>query len=159
MNRFLRTQKIIKNLTGPGNFDRIAWRALLWIFLSILSLARIKNKTVFGISFLYRTLLKFLIVLVIILRSNVCFSQIVINEVGIAPTGGTDGNGGEYIELFNKSACTQNIGCFVIEFSGTSGTGNATGWTIKIPSGLSIPSGGYFIIGGIAGQAGVVSGT
>src|SRR5438105_2223763 len=117
MNRFLRTQKIIKNLTGPGNFDRIAWRALLWIFSPIISHGTInssKNKTVFGNSLLYRFLLKFLVVLVIFLRSNVCFSQIVINEVGISPTGGTDGNGGEFIELFNKSGCTVNIGCYVV---------------------------------------------
>ncbi|TMI86842.1 MAG: hypothetical protein E6H06_20405, partial [Bacteroidetes bacterium] len=162
MKYFLRTLRIFENSTDPGNLPRIPRRSLL-CFLSMMmwpSKSNSSKERTRAVHFSpFQFLLKFLFVSLIFLRSNISFSQIVINEVGIAPTGGTDGNGGEYIELFNKSACTQNIGCFVIVFSGTSGTGNPTGWTIKIPSGLSIPSGGYFIIGGIAGQAGVVNGT
>src|SRR5689334_14243804 len=106
MSRFLRAQKIIKNLTDPGNFDQITRRRLLWIFSPMISDVTIKSskiKTASQNNLLYRLLLKFLVVLVILLRSNTSFSQVVINEIGIAPTGGTDGNGGEYIELFNKS--------------------------------------------------------
>ena len=72
-----------------------------------------------------------------------------INEVGIAPTGGTDGNGGEFIELFNRSGCDVNIGCYALVFSGTSGSGNPTGWTITIPNGTILTSCSYFLIGGV----------
>jgi hypothetical protein len=73
-------------------------------------------------------------------------AQIVINEIGISPTNGV---GGEYIELYNRSGCAQSIGCFVIVFSGTSTTGgNPTGWTITIPAGTTLAPGGFFLIGG-----------
>ena len=81
--------------------------------------------------------------------------QIVINELGIAPSASSL----EFIELFNKSSCAIDISCYTIVFSGTSGSGNPTGWTVKIPSGKSIAACGYFLIGGIAGAAGVVGGT
>src|SRR5438046_826897 len=153
MKYFLRTLKIFENSTNPGNLPRIPRRSLFCFLQTLIFFSKhdsSKNRTRADHFSPFQILLKFLVVFLIFLRSNLSFSQIVINEVGISPTGGTDGNGGEYIELFNKSGCTMNIGCYVIVFSGTSGTGNPTGWTIKIPSGLSIPSGGYFIIGGIA---------
>lgn len=83
-------------------------------------------------------------------------SQIVINEIGIAPTGGA---GNQFIELFNRNGCTVDVSCYTLVFSSTSGSGNPTGWTIKIPSGKSIAPGGYFLLGGTAGTAGVSSGT
>ncbi len=77
-------------------------------------------------------------------------AQVVINEVGIAPVGN-----GEFIELFNRNGCAVDLGCYTLVFSSTSGGGNPTGWTIKIPSGKTISAGGYFLIGGMAGAAGV----
>jgi len=88
--------------------------------------------------------------------ARVAHSQLVINEVGIAPTGG---NGSQFVELFNRSGCTVDLSCYTLIFSSTSGGGNPTGWTIKIPSGKSIAGGGYFLIGGTAGTAGVSGGT
>lgn len=79
-------------------------------------------------------------------------SQVVINEAGIAPAGGA---GSQFTELFNRSGCAVDLSCYTLVFSSTSGGGNATGWTIKIPSGKSIAAGGYFVIGGTAGTAGV----
>lgn len=78
-------------------------------------------------------------------------TQIVINEVGIAPMPASRG----FIELYNKSNCAVDLSCYTLVFSGTSGAGNATGWTIKIPLGKSIAGCGYFLIGGTAGSAGV----
>lgn len=98
---------------------------------------------------------RFLISLMFIALCCKAKAQIVINELGIAPSVGQL----EFIELYNKSSCAADIGCYTIVFSGTSGSGNPTGWTVKIPSGKSIPACGYFLIGGIAGAAGVVSGT
>ncbi|MEO7291866.1 MAG: lamin tail domain-containing protein, partial [Ginsengibacter sp.] len=76
--------------------------------------------------------------------------QIVINELGIAPPNNTNaGQGGEFIELFNKGASSVNIGCYVIVYSGTSVLGgNPTGWTVTIPAGTNLLSGGFFLIGG-----------
>lgn len=83
-------------------------------------------------------------------------SQIVINEVGIAPTSGV----GEFIELYNRDGCSVDLSCYTLVFSSTSATGgNPTGWTIKIPSGKTVAAGGYFLIGGTAGMAGVSGGT
>ncbi|HVF81133.1 MAG TPA: lamin tail domain-containing protein, partial [Flavisolibacter sp.] len=84
------------------------------------------------------------------------FSQIVINEIGIAPPGVP---GSEFIELYNRSGCTVDLSCYTLVFSSTSGSGNPTGWTIKIPTGKTIAAGGYFLIGGTAGAAGVSGGT
>ncbi|HEY0040584.1 MAG TPA: lamin tail domain-containing protein, partial [Flavisolibacter sp.] len=79
-------------------------------------------------------------------------AQVVINEVNIA-------GANEFIELYNKSSCAVDLGCYTLVFSSTSGGGNATGWTVKLPAGKSIAPCGYFLIGGVAGAAGVVGGT
>lgn len=79
-------------------------------------------------------------------------AQVLINEVNIAGPA-------EFIELFNKSSCTVDLACYTLVFSGTSGGGNPTGWTVKIPAGKSIAPCGYFLVGGLAGAAGVVGGT
>jgi hypothetical protein len=77
-------------------------------------------------------------------------AQVLINELGIAPGCGScnAAGGGEFIELFNSGCATANIGCYVIVWTGTSNSSNPTGWTISIPSGTTIPSGGYYVIGG-----------
>lgn len=82
-------------------------------------------------------------------------AQIVFNEIGIAPSGGN----GEFIELYNRGNCSIDISCYTLIFSSISGSGNPTGWTIKIPSGKFIGGCSYFLIGGIAGSAGVSGGT
>lgn len=82
-------------------------------------------------------------------------AQIVINELGIAPSAGSP----EFIELYNRSSCSVDLSCYTIVFSGTSASGNATGWTVKMPSGKSIFACDYFLIGGVAGAAGVTAGT
>lgn len=82
-------------------------------------------------------------------------AQIVINELGIAPSAGSL----EFIELYNRNSCTVDLSCYTIVFSGTSGSGNPTGWTIKIPSGKTISACSYFLIGGVAGAAGITAGT
>ena len=108
------------------------------------------------VHFCARKLRGYSIVLLVLLLfiANPGRGQVVINEVGIAPSGGA---GNQYIELFNRSACAVDISCYTIAFSSISGGGNPTGWTIKIPSGSSIPACGYFLIGGEAGSAGAVA--
>src|SRR5437762_34529 len=157
MKRLLRTIPLLRKFFTDGNKNKFLRRKSPCFYLSMQRLSSFTNRPPQCSPKLIQRFF-FILSFSLLLLVNSIRGQIVINEVGIAPTGGTDGNGGEYIELFNKSGCTQNIGCFVIVFSGTSGTDNPTGWTIKIPSGSSIPSGGYFVIGGIAGQGGV-SGT
>jgi hypothetical protein len=77
-------------------------------------------------------------------------SQIVINEIGIgAPCPNffncsDAGGGGEFIELFNKSGCTQNIGCYVLVYSGP----NGAGWSVTIPAGTTLGAGQYYLIAG-----------
>jgi len=100
----------------------------------------------------YLLMRQMLTVLLFFLLSPAGRTQIVINEVNIAGTG-------EFIELYNKSSCTKDLTCYTITFSSTSGSGNPTGWTVKIPSGKSIPACGYFLIGGSSGTAGIAGGT
>jgi hypothetical protein len=50
--------------------------------------------------------------------------------------------GGEFTELYNKSGCTVNIGCYVLVYSGTSI--GAAGWSVAIPSGTMLGSGQYY---------------
>jgi hypothetical protein len=84
--------------------------------------------------------------------------QVVINEIGVAPS--TDnGSGGEFIELFNRTACNVDLSCYTLVFSSTTASSLPSGWTIKIPSGYSIAPCGYFVIGGLSGAAGLISGT
>jgi gliding motility-associated-like protein len=77
-------------------------------------------------------------------------AQVLINELGVAPscTSCNAAGGGEFIELFNSGCASVNIGCYVIVWTGTSASSNPTGWTISIPAGTTIPSGGYYVIGG-----------
>lgn len=88
----------------------------------------------------------------ILFFSSVAKSQIVINEVGIAPVGG---DGFHFIELFNRAACTIDLSCYTVVYNSDTGSG----WTIKIPNGTTIASGGYYLIGGVAGTGGVGVGT
>lgn len=82
-------------------------------------------------------------------------AQVVINEIGIAPAVRSS----EFIELYNKSSCAIDLSCYTLVYSSTSGSGNATGWTVKIPMGNTIAACGYFLIGGSAGATGVANGT
>lgn len=75
-------------------------------------------------------------------------AQVVINELGIAPNTSSNTVSGEFIEIYNKGGCVVDIGCYVLLFSGTSGTGNPTGWTITIPKGTMLASCDYYLIGG-----------
>ncbi|MBS1918657.1 MAG: lamin tail domain-containing protein [Bacteroidetes bacterium] len=74
--------------------------------------------------------------------------QIVINEVGIAPSGGA---GYQFIELFNTAGCAIDISCYTVVYNSNTGSG----WTIKIPNGTTMVSGGFYLIGGEAGIGGV----
>lgn len=94
--------------------------------------------------------------LLVLSLSKTAASQVVINEIGIAPAGGS---GSQFTELFNRSGCAVDLSCYTLVFSSTSGGGNPTGWTVKIPSGKSIAAGGYFLLGGTAGAAGLSGGT
>ncbi len=76
--------------------------------------------------------------------------QIVINEVGIgAPcinvflNCDNAGGGGEFIELFNKSGCNVNIGCYVLLYTGL----NGIGWSVTLPN-VTLAPGQYYLIGG-----------
>src|SRR5260221_11282260 len=104
--------------------------------------------------FIRRGRMFFALLLLLLFNSSVSRSQIGINELGIAPSSATNGNGGEFIELFNKSGAPVDIGCYVLIFSGTSGGGNPTGWTITIPLETIIAPGGYFLIGGLGQSSG-----
>ncbi|HVE61813.1 MAG TPA: lamin tail domain-containing protein, partial [Chitinophagaceae bacterium] len=92
----------------------------------------------------------FTFLLLLLLQSNTGKSQIVINEIGIGARCPNlfdcddAGGGGEFIELFNKSACIQNIGCYVLVYSGP----NGVGWSVTIPSGTTLGPGQYYLVGG-----------
>ena len=75
-------------------------------------------------------------------------SQIIINELGIAPTTGDAAGGGEFIELFNQGPLPVDIGCYVIFFSSTSGSNNPTGFSITIPPGTMLNPCAHYLIGG-----------
>ncbi|MFI5148449.1 MAG: gliding motility-associated C-terminal domain-containing protein [Bacteroidia bacterium] len=77
-------------------------------------------------------------------------AQVVINELGIAPTCAScdAAGGGEFIELYNKGCSTVNIGCDIILFAGLSAGGNPEGWSITIPSGTTLAPCAYYVIGG-----------
>jgi hypothetical protein len=84
-------------------------------------------------------------------------AQVIINEIGVAPTCAScdAAGGGEWIELYNTCSVTVPIGCYVIVFQSESGAGvggNATGFTITIPSGTTLASGAYYVIGGSGQQ-------
>ncbi|MBA2329278.1 MAG: lamin tail domain-containing protein, partial [Flavisolibacter sp.] len=114
---------------------------LLWV------LSRVCAFLCGSVKFDLLSILRVSILFIFLGFSGVSKSQIVINEIGIAPSNGDAGGGGEYIELFNKSGCTVNISCYVLAFSGVTATGSA-GWTVTIPSGTMLTSGQYYLIGG-----------
>ncbi|HXC03364.1 MAG TPA: gliding motility-associated C-terminal domain-containing protein [Bacteroidia bacterium] len=86
----------------------------------------------------------------LVIGSNSLHSQVVINELGIAPACSScnAAGGGEFIELYNRGPCTADISCNVILWTGTSGGGNPTGWTITIPAGTTLAPCAYYVIGG-----------
>jgi|GEM_PF-5713157 len=101
--------------------------------------------------------------LLILFTSQSVSAQVIINEIGVAPTCAScdAAGGGEWIELYNTCSVTVPIGCYVIVFQSESGAGaggNATGFTITIPSGTTLASGAYYVIGG-AGQQFPTTGT
>ena len=104
-----------------------------------------------GMLLCFRKRLHFFLILLFLLPGTFrASSQIVINEIGVgASCPGffnclDAGGGGEFVELFNKSGCTQNIGCFVLVYSGP----NGSGWSVTIPSGTTLGAGQYYLIGG-----------
>jgi gliding motility-associated-like protein len=88
--------------------------------------------------------------LVFLLHTTSGQGQVVINELGIAPpcTSCNAAGGGEFIELFNKGCTSVDLSCHVIVWTGLSGGGNPTGWTISIPNGTTIAPCTYYVIGG-----------
>jgi hypothetical protein len=86
-------------------------------------------------------------------------SGLYINELGIRPATGDGAGGGEFIELFNPGPCAKDISCYIVVHSSTTGGGAASGWTVRLPNNLTIPACSYFLIGGVGGSSGLVSGT
>lgn len=87
-----------------------------------------------------------------ILISNTGQAQVVINELGVAPTTGNAAGGGEFIELFNKGCGPVDISCYTILWTGISSGGNPTGWTITIKSGTILAPCSYYLIAGSGGS-------
>ncbi|HET6769297.1 MAG TPA: hypothetical protein VFH08_17935, partial [Chitinophagaceae bacterium] len=77
-----------------------------------------------------RKLALVLLLLSTLFIANRSHAQIVINELGISATLSSfdAAGGGEFVELFNKSGCPVNIGCYVLVYSGTSL--GAAGWSV-----------------------------
>src|SRR5436190_2825884 len=96
--------------------------------------------------FIRRGRIFFALLLLLLLNSNVSRAQIVINEIGIGAPSGDAAGGGEFTELFNKSGCAVNIGCYVLAYSGTSV--GAAGWSVTIPAGTMLGPGQFYLIGG-----------
>ena len=93
--------------------------------------------------------------LLLVLLPLLGWGQVVISQVY---TGGGLNSGSptfnqDYVELFNRSAATQSIGGFTIQFGGGTSTGNFTS-SAAIPAGTTIPAGGYYLIGLAIGSAG-----
>ncbi|MCE3280374.1 MAG: hypothetical protein K0S44_2565 [Bacteroidetes bacterium] len=78
---------------------------------------------------------------------SIIVSGVFINEVLVNPSDGNDGsnapNTSEWIELYNSTGATVDIGCWVI----TDGD-----FAVTIPSGTTLASGGYFTIASAAGS-------
>jgi gliding motility-associated-like protein len=90
-------------------------------------------------------------------QSIACFSQVVINEIHVKPTGGdtdqefqsmynsTPNFGSEFIEIYNTSSCDSvDISCWTI--GGMDGGTNGGGFSF--PSGTIIPPLGFMTLGG-----------
>ena len=112
------------------------------------------RKRLFFIHRTFRVTLLTMLVSFIFLHPYSSHSQIRINELGIAPGVGDAAGGGEFIELYNQGGCVGpvDISCYVILYTGTSGGGNPTGWSITIPAGTILPACSYYLIGG-SGQS------
>src|ERR1035437_9384684 len=125
-------QGYLRNITAPQNTKRLTAIGL-------------------PIRTIYISLISFILPSLFTLSTLKSNAQIVINELGISPPSHNSGGGGEFVELYNKSGCSVDIGCYVIVFSSTStnffGT-FATGWAITIPSNTLLASGSYYLIGG-----------
>ena len=80
---------------------------------------------------------KILLVFSLILVVFSAQSQIIINEVQ-ANAGNNEGNGGEWIELKNIGASTQNMSCWKITNGGS--------FQVSIPAGLTLGAGKYLLI-------------
>lgn len=74
-------------------------------------------------------------------------AQVVINEIMVNPSGANDGanmpNTAEWIELYNTSASSINIGCWFF----TDGD-----FAVRFPSGTTIPAGGFYTIASASGS-------
>lgn len=103
---------------------------------------------------IHRWLFAIILATVVFLSPTDIQAQIRINELGIAPGVGDAAGGGEFIELYNQGGCVGpvDISCYVILYTGTSGGGNPTGWSITIPAGTVLPACSYYLIGG-SGQS------
>ena len=90
------------------------------------------------------------LVFILLFASVQSKAQVVINELGIAPTclNCNDGQGGEFIELFNAGPCPVDLSCDVIVFAGLSPGPGSEGWTLTIPSGTILAPCSYYLIGG-----------
>ncbi len=99
--------------------------------------------------------LSFLMFLILFLNFRTASAQVVINELGIAPACAScnAAGGGEFIELFNKGCNTVDISCYTIIWTGLSGGGNPTGWTVSIPPSTTLAPCTYYVIGG-SGKSG-----
>ncbi len=102
----------------------------------------------------------FVVLLAFITTTLSVYSQVVINEVHMNPTGsGLSSNpqnmadctptpGAEYVELYNKNPCTSvDISCYIIaaNVAGTSATSHGA---FRFPAGTVIPPLGFISIGG-----------
>jgi hypothetical protein len=105
----------------------------------------------------YNTIMRFIFLLILFFHFASFFSQVVINEVHVRPTGGdtdqafqsmynsTPNFGSEFIEIYNTSSCDPvDISCWSI--GGMDGGTN--GGAFSFPSGTVIPPLGFITIGG-----------
>ncbi|MGE0560628.1 MAG: lamin tail domain-containing protein [Flavobacteriales bacterium] len=101
-----------------------------------------------------------IILIISILLSTDLFSQVVINEVHMRPTGSSTGtnpqnladcapnSGGEFIELYNPDPCSSvDISCYIIA-NNIAGTSTSAQGAFRFPSGTVIPPLGFVSIGG-----------
>ena len=83
----------------------------------------------------------------VILTSFELKSQIFINEIMVNPSGTSDGsnmpNTAEWIELYNSSGSSINIGCWFFSDGD---------FAVTFPSGTTIPAGGFYTIASAAGS-------
>jgi len=96
------------------------------------------------------------VLLMLLSGYRVSHAQVVINELGIAPTCAScnAAQGGEFIELFNMGPCTANIGCDVIVYARIVSAGSYEGFTIVIPAGTTLAPCAYYLIGGAGKTSG-----